>query len=76
MGHAQKLMKFQNQRGGRVVLKDVSKPERDEWGSGLDAMQAALALERRVNQSLLDLHKVAGSHDDYQVGGRRKERGR
>ncbi len=66
--HAEKLMKFQNDRGGRILLTDITKPERDEWGSGLDAMQAALALERRVNQALLDLHKVASKHDDYQVG--------
>lgn len=67
MEHAQKLMKFQNQRGGRIVLKDVAKPSKDEWGTGLEAMEAALALEKKVNQALLDLHKVAGDHDDYQV---------
>jgi len=65
--HAEKLMKFQNQRGGRIVLQGIAKPERDEWGLGMDALQAALSLERTVNQSLLDLHKVAGSHDDAQM---------
>jgi len=64
--HAEKLMKFQNQRGGRIVLADVKKPDRDEWGTGLEAMQAALALEKNVNQSLLDLHKLADSHGDAQ----------
>ena len=34
---------------------------------GLDAMKAALDLERKVNQSLLDLHKTADKHSDYQV---------
>jgi len=65
--HAEKLMKFQNQRGGRIVLQNIQKPERDEWGTGLDAMQAALALEKNVNQSLLDLHKLADSHGDAQM---------
>jgi len=64
--HAEKLMKFQNQRGGRIVLQNIQKPERDEWESGLTAMQAALALEKNVNQSLLDLHKLADSHGDAQ----------
>jgi ferritin heavy chain len=64
--HAQKLMKFQNQRGGRILLQAVQKPERDEWGSGLEAMQAALALEKNVNQSLLDLHSLADTHGDHQ----------
>jgi len=65
--HAELLMKFQNQRGGRIVLQDIKKPERDEWGTGLDAMQAALTLEKQVNQSLLDLHGVAGAHNDAQM---------
>jgi len=63
-GHAEKLMKYQNKRGGRIVLQPISKPERDEWGTGLEAMKTALALEKTVNQSLLDLHSVAGSHGD------------
>ncbi|XP_076445005.1 soma ferritin-like [Babylonia areolata] len=65
--HAEKLMKYQNQRGGRVVLQDIKKPDRDEWGTGLDAMQVALGLEKSVNQSLLDLHAVADSHKDAQM---------
>lgn len=65
--HAQKLMKFQNQRGGRIVLLDIKAPEKSEWGSALDAMNAALALEKHVNQSLLDLHVTANKHDDAQM---------
>jgi len=65
--HAEKLMAFQNKRGGRIVLQDIKKPDRDEWGCGLDAMQVALGLEKSVNQSLLDLHKVADSHGDAQM---------
>ncbi|KAH8041499.1 hypothetical protein HPB51_016944 [Rhipicephalus microplus] len=65
--HAQKLMKYQNMRGGRVVLQAIQKPSRDEWGAGLDAMQAALELEKTVNQSLLDLHKLANDHNDAQL---------
>merc|ERR1719229_1349674 len=65
--HAEKLMKYQNKRGGRIVLQDVKKPERDEWGSGLDAMQVALQLEKSVNQSLLDLHALCSSHNDAQM---------
>ena len=67
-GHAQKFMKYQNQRGGRIVLQNVNKPSLDDWGSGIDAMQAALHLEKTVNQSLLDLHKLAATHNDAQVG--------
>jgi len=66
-GHAEQLMEYQNMRGGRVVLQDIKKPEREEWGAGLDSMQTALALEKAVNQALLDLHKVADGHNDPQA---------
>jgi ferritin heavy chain len=62
--HAEKLMKYLNKRGGRVVLQDVKKPSQDEWGNGLQALETALALEKKVNQSLLDLHALATSKAD------------
>ncbi|NDV85017.1 ferritin, partial [Bacteroides sp. 51] len=65
--HAEKLMKFQNQRGGRIVLQDIKKPDRDEWDTGLVAMQTALDLEKHVNQALLDLHDVSEKHGDKQM---------
>ena len=65
--HAEKLMKFQNQRGGRVKLKDITAPEKEEWGSLLDAFKVALELEKKVNQSLLDLHSLADSKKDAQM---------
>lgn len=43
------------------------KPERDEWGSGVEALECSLQLEKNVNQSLLDLHKVASDHNDPHV---------
>jgi len=62
--HAEKFMKFQNKRGGSVVLQNVQRPDNDSWGTGLDALQTALDLEKKVNQSLLDLHALASSHND------------
>merc|ERR1712215_584396 len=67
--HAEKFMKFQNSRGGRVLLKEIPKPEQDEWGSPLDAMKAALELEKTVNQSIIDLHAVAGDKADGNMTG-------
>lgn len=66
-GHAEKLMEFQNKRGGRIVLQDIPKPTKQEWNNGLEAMEAALELEKTVNQALLDLHKIATQHQDPQV---------
>ena len=62
--HAEKLMKYLNKRGGRIVLKDVAKPTQDEWGNGLKSLETALDMEKKVNASLLALHKVASEHND------------
>ena len=39
----------------------------DSWGSPLEAVQEALALERKVNESLLKLHSIAGANGDAQM---------
>jgi ferritin heavy chain len=65
--HAEKMMKYQNLRGGRIVLQNINKPESDSWGSALSAMQTALEMEKNVNASLLDLNKLADSHGDAQM---------
>jgi ferritin heavy chain len=66
--HAQKFMKYQNQRGGTIVLSDIKKPKDDnKWGKGIDAIRSALDLERDVNDKLHKLHKVADSHNDYEL---------
>merc|ERR1712180_154106 len=57
--HGMKLMEYQTKRGGKVVFQDIAKPTTMEWGTPLEAMEAALELEKTVNQSLLDLHKGA-----------------
>ncbi|XP_053747700.1 ferritin heavy chain-like [Panthera pardus] len=62
--HAEKLMQLQNQRGGRIRLRDIVKPDRDNWENGLNAMECAFHLEKSLNQSLLDLHQLATDKND------------
>merc|ERR1711936_1185221 len=57
--HGEKFIKYRNKRGGKIVFQDITKPTTMEWGTPLEAMEAALELEKTVNQSLLDLHKGA-----------------
>ncbi|XP_043860679.1 ferritin light chain-like [Dromiciops gliroides] len=61
---AERLMRLQNQRGGWVLLQAVPKPGQDEWGRSLDAMEAALSLEKGLNQALLKLHALGSSQGD------------
>jgi ferritin heavy chain len=60
--HAQLFMEYQNKRGGSIVLQGIEKPSADSWGTAVEAVAAALALEKEVNQSLLNIHKVADPH--------------
>ncbi|XP_065272923.1 ferritin heavy chain A-like [Emys orbicularis] len=46
--HAEKFLTYQNKRGGRIVLQDIQKPEKDEWGISREALQ----LEKTLNQAL------------------------
>ncbi|XP_006881202.1 PREDICTED: ferritin light chain-like [Elephantulus edwardii] len=61
---AERLLKLQNQRGGRVLFQDIQKTSQDDWGKTLDVMQAALALEKNLNQALLDPHAVGSAHTE------------
>ena len=41
------------------MFSDVAAPGTfEEWGTILEAMQATGKMEKKVNQSLLDIHKV------------------
>merc|ERR1711951_180285 len=62
--HGMKLMAYQSKRGGRCVFQDIAKPVSMEWGTCLEAMEAALELEKMVNQSLLELTKAADDKGD------------
>lgn len=69
--HAEKLMKYQNMRGGRVKLFSILMPpsefEHVEKGDALYAMELALSLEKLVNEKLLNLHGVAERNNDVQL---------
>ncbi|CAO2606744.1 Ferritin light chain 1 [Lemmus lemmus] len=53
-----------NDRGGHALFQDVQKPSQDEWGKTQEAMEAALALEKNLNQALLDLHSLGSARTD------------
>ncbi|XP_032117509.1 ferritin heavy polypeptide-like 17 [Sapajus apella] len=65
--HAQELMRLQNLRGGRISLRDIRKTERQGWESRLEAIEYAFHLEKSVNQSLVELHRLATEKGDPQL---------
>jgi ferritin heavy chain len=69
--HAEKLMAYQNTRGGRVSLKSIMLPEMDysneDKGDALYAMELALSLEKLNFQKLRELVALADDHNDAQM---------
>ncbi|XP_009369213.2 ferritin-3, chloroplastic [Pyrus x bretschneideri] len=69
--HAEKLMEYQNKRGGRVKLQSILMPvsefDHPEKGDALYAMELALSLEKLTNEKLLHLHSVAVKNKDPQL---------
>ncbi|KAK9283301.1 hypothetical protein L1049_011539 [Liquidambar formosana] len=69
--HAEKLMEYQNKRGGKVKLQSILMPlsefDHAEKGDALYAMELALSLEKLTNEKLLHLHSVADRKNDVQL---------
>ncbi|XP_062045843.1 ferritin light chain-like [Lepus europaeus] len=68
---AEKKHQGANQRGGgggcHALFPEVEKPSQDDWGDPLDAMEAALALEKNLNEALLDLQALGSAHTDHHL---------
>jgi len=66
--HAEKLIDYQNLRGGRVLLGNLMSPitEFDEAdkGEALYAMELSLSLEKLNYEKLLELHSTAEKNGD------------
>ena len=46
-------MRYQVKRGGKVVFQDIAQPSTMEWGTALEAMEAALELEKTVSKACI-----------------------
>ena len=64
VAHAMRLFGFINDRGGRVVLKAIDKPEK-EFGSPLEAFKTALKHEQYISGRIHDLYALAVKENDY-----------
>lgn len=62
--HAEILMNFVNQRGGRVLLKPIAAVDTD-WATPLDAFKATLVHEQKVTAMINNLYSIAEEEKDY-----------
>ncbi|XP_069011802.1 ferritin, heavy subunit [Embiotoca jacksoni] len=61
---AEKMLQYQNTRGGRILLQTIAKPSREDWKGGLDAMSFSLEYQKSLNTRVLDVHRRAGTNND------------
>ena len=68
--HAEKLIDYQNKRGGTVVLTDITGASLEFLNNSqneiLTCFEKALEMERSVNKSLLNLTQLAQDKNDPQ----------
>ncbi|PIE51342.1 ferritin [Candidatus Fermentibacteria bacterium] len=64
LSHADKLMKYVNERGGRVVLEALEKP-RTAWDTPLEACKEVLEHERFISASINNLVQLAREENDF-----------
>lgn len=72
--HSQKLIDYQLLRGGVVKFTNIDPPTHEFLATegksdALVAFEAALALEKKVNTSLKELHRIGESHKDVTYTG-------
>lgn len=62
--HAMRISDYINQKGGKVELEAIDKPEAD-FESPIDVFEKALAHERYVTRSIYDILKVSIKEEDH-----------
>ncbi|KAM4819368.1 ferritin heavy polypeptide-like 17E [Thomomys bottae] len=65
---AEMLLRMQNNRGRSITLRDIIKPDRDDWQGVFQTLECAFHLEVIISESLLDLYQLAISKGDLHLG--------
>lgn len=65
--HADKLIDYMVKRGGKVQFKEINELIGMNGFTPLSALEAALSLELKVYNSLLEVHKVGENVEDSQL---------
>jgi len=65
---AEKLIKYQNERGGKLKLQEINKPTTDDWSEGSDLLNSAVMVYKSLNSAYIQLHDVADGKGDPHLG--------
>jgi ferritin len=67
LGHAVRFFNHVQDRGGRVELQAIDKPDK-EWPSPMDAFRAALEHEKFISARIDELAKISDEENDRAAG--------
>jgi len=67
LGHALRFFNHINERGGRIELQAIDKPE-SSWSSALAAFEAALKHEEFITERIDNLARIADEEKDRAAG--------
>ncbi|MGC9100914.1 MAG: ferritin [Caldisericum sp.] len=62
--HAEKFISFLNEKGGRVILKEIPAPK-IEWNGALDVFNEAYNHEKFITSSIENIMKIAVEENDF-----------
>jgi len=63
VGHALRLYRYLDERGGRIKLDSIDKPQM-EWDSPLDAFEAAYEHEQHITGRINEIYELAEEKGD------------
>ncbi|XP_012882166.1 PREDICTED: ferritin heavy polypeptide-like 17 [Dipodomys ordii] len=64
---AEMLLQMQNDHGSRITLRDITKPDQDDWQGAFQTLEYAFHLEVIITESLLDLYELAINKGELQL---------
>jgi ferritin heavy chain len=62
---AKRMIRYMNKRGGKFVFDEIKKPARDEWGTGIEALEFCLEVLKKVYDGVNKVVETAISSNDY-----------
>ncbi|XP_066217465.1 ferritin, heavy subunit-like [Saccopteryx leptura] len=62
--HAKQFLRYLKRREGKICLPVIQRPNIDNWGTGVQALETALELENKLTKLLEDLKSVASANSE------------
>ncbi|KAI5948583.1 Ferritin heavy chain [Manis javanica] len=62
--YAKQFLRYLRRRQGKICLPVIKRPDIDNWGTGIQAIESALQLENSLNKLLQDLKALASEKSE------------